>query len=97
MHPTRQLQQRDQTRHVIRLPSADRWTDRAPQPNCGATPPRSLQGRHLQTGLAYARPGVCLQQCYSRRHWSDVVLPLLRTPPTHTSTAKHTSHSPTRS
>ncbi|GJP60702.1 hypothetical protein CLOP_g17914 [Closterium sp. NIES-67] len=25
---------RDQTRHVIRLPSADRRTDRAPQPNC---------------------------------------------------------------
>ncbi|GJP30270.1 hypothetical protein CLOM_g345 [Closterium sp. NIES-68] len=27
------------------IPSADRRTDRAPQPNCGATPPRSLQGR----------------------------------------------------
>ncbi|GJP55253.1 hypothetical protein CLOM_g14222 [Closterium sp. NIES-68] len=25
---------RDQTRHVIRIPSADRRTDRAPQPNC---------------------------------------------------------------
>ncbi|GJP53398.1 hypothetical protein CLOM_g12545, partial [Closterium sp. NIES-68] len=83
---------RDLTRHVIRLPSVDRWTDPAPQPNCGATPPRSLQGRHLQMGLASARPGVCLQQCYSRRYWTDAVLPLLWTPPTHTSTANHPRH-----
>ncbi|GJP29588.1 hypothetical protein CLOM_g17696, partial [Closterium sp. NIES-68] len=34
---------------------------------------------------------------YSRRYWTDAVLPLLRTPPTHTSTANHTSHSPSRS
>ncbi|GJP85844.1 hypothetical protein CLOP_g15938, partial [Closterium sp. NIES-67] len=47
---------------------------------------------NLQMGLASARPGVCLQQCYSRRYWTDAILPLLRTPPTHTSTAKHTSH-----
>ncbi|GJP36333.1 hypothetical protein CLOM_g20854 [Closterium sp. NIES-68] len=87
----------NQTRHVIRIPFADRRTGRAPQLNCGATPLRSLQGRHLQMGLASARPGVCLQQCYSCRYWTDVVLPLLRTPSTHTSTAKHTSHSPTRS
>ncbi|GJP84738.1 hypothetical protein CLOP_g14797, partial [Closterium sp. NIES-67] len=45
----------DQTRHVIRLPSADRRTDRAPQPDCRATPPSSLQRRDLQMGLAPAR------------------------------------------
>ncbi|GJP40087.1 hypothetical protein CLOM_g24376 [Closterium sp. NIES-68] len=74
----------DQTRHVVRLPSADRRTDRAPQPSCRATPLSSLQGRNLQMGLAPARSRVCLQQRYTCRYWTDAVLPLLRTPPTHT-------------
>ncbi|GJP67901.1 hypothetical protein CLOP_g24659, partial [Closterium sp. NIES-67] len=74
---------RNQTRHVICLPSADRRTDRASQPNRGATPSRSLQGRYLQMGLASTRPGVCLQQRHSRRYKTDAVLPLLRPQPTH--------------
>ncbi|GJP51000.1 hypothetical protein CLOM_g10152 [Closterium sp. NIES-68] len=67
--------------HVIRIPSVDRRTDRASQPNCRATTPRSLQGRNLQVGLASARPEVCLQECYSRRYWTDAIFPLLWTPP----------------
>ncbi|GJP69759.1 hypothetical protein CLOP_g773 [Closterium sp. NIES-67] len=68
---------RDQTRHVIRLPSKDRRTDLAPQPDCRATTPSSLQGRDLQMGLAPARSRVCLQQHYTCRYWTDAVLPLL--------------------
>ncbi|GJP33589.1 hypothetical protein CLOM_g18112, partial [Closterium sp. NIES-68] len=86
---------RDQTRHVICLPSADRRTDRAPQPDCRATPPSSLQGRDLQMGLASACSRVCLQQCYACRYWKDADLPLLRTPPTHTTKNDSISHSPT--
>ncbi|GJP36896.1 hypothetical protein CLOM_g21358 [Closterium sp. NIES-68] len=74
---------RDQTRHVIHLRSADRRTDRAPQPDSRATPPSSLQGRDLQIGLAPARSRVCVQQRYTCRYWTNAVLPLLRTPPTH--------------
>ncbi|GJP29280.1 hypothetical protein CLOM_g6485, partial [Closterium sp. NIES-68] len=75
---------RDQTHHVIRLPSADRRTDRAPQLDCRATPPSSLQGRDLQMGLEPARSRVCLQQRHTCHYWTDAVLPLLLTPPTHT-------------
>ncbi|GJP54433.1 hypothetical protein CLOM_g13518 [Closterium sp. NIES-68] len=67
----------------------------APQPNCGATPPRSLQGRHLQMGLAPAHSGVSLQQCHSHRYGSDAVLPLLRRPPTHTTETDNIGNSPT--
>ncbi|GJP33953.1 hypothetical protein CLOM_g18443, partial [Closterium sp. NIES-68] len=85
---------RDQTRHVIRLPSADRRTDQAPQPDCRATPPSSLQGRDIQMGLASASSIVCLQQCYTCRYWKDVVLPLLRPPPTHTTKPPASATSP---
>ncbi|GJP52411.1 hypothetical protein CLOM_g11528, partial [Closterium sp. NIES-68] len=35
---------------------------------------------------------VCLQQCYTCRYWTDAVLPLLRTPPTHTTQNRHISY-----
>ncbi|GJP84391.1 hypothetical protein CLOP_g14449, partial [Closterium sp. NIES-67] len=83
---------RDKTRHVIRLPSADRWTDRAPKPNCRATPPRSMQRRNLLMGLPSTRPGVCLQQRHSCHYGTDAVLPLLRTPPAHATKTDSISH-----
>ncbi|GJP36386.1 hypothetical protein CLOM_g20898 [Closterium sp. NIES-68] len=74
---------RHQNRHVICIPSTDKRTNRTPQLNCRATPPHSMQGRHLQMGLASTRPGVCLQQRNSCRYWTNTILPLLRTQPTY--------------
>ncbi|GJP72251.1 hypothetical protein CLOP_g2998, partial [Closterium sp. NIES-67] len=73
-------------------PYAHRWTDRAPTPNCRATPSRSMQRQNLQMGLASAHPGVYLQQRHSRLYWTDAVLSLLRMPPAHAH--KNRQHQP---
>ncbi|GJP56692.1 hypothetical protein CLOM_g15747 [Closterium sp. NIES-68] len=82
----------DQTRHVIRLPSqTNGQTERLNQIveqllRAACKDEISKWDLHLPV-LEFAYNNA------THADWTDAVLPLLRTPPTHTSTANHTSHS----